>query len=167
VIVTSSQPDPNPLNNVAAAPPINRRPVAKAGADQSAATHALVTLDGTQTVDPDGDPITYQWTFAQRPANSGATLANATTPTPTFIPDLGGHYIASLIATDSHGASSVADTITITAAVLNREPVIRSQPETQAAVGDAYHYQVRATDPDAGDVLTYSLTTAPSGMTID
>jgi hypothetical protein len=36
-----------------------------------------------------------------------------------------------------------------------------------ATVGQLYSYDVDATDPDAGDVLTYSLDVAPAGMTID
>ena len=46
-------------------------------------------------------------------------------------------------------------------------PVITSAPVTTATAGVLYTYDVEATDPDAGDVLTYSLTTAPAGMTID
>jgi len=33
--------------------------------------------------------------------------------------------------------------------------------------GLPYAYDVDATDPDAGDVLTYSLTTAPAGMSVN
>lgn len=43
-------------------------------------------------------------------------------------------------------------------------PAIYSQPATDAVVGEAYNYQVRAT---GNPVPTYTLTTAPSGMTID
>ncbi len=166
-VTSSDQPDPNPANNTATAPRTNRRPVSNAGPDQSAATNTTVTLDGRQTFDPEGDPVTYQWTFAMRPANSTATIANATTASPTFVPDLGGTYILSLVATDNQGAVSVADTVSIAAAVLNHAPVIRTKADTVAAAGTAYRYEVRATDPDAGDVLTFSLPAAPQGMTID
>ncbi|MBE0534035.1 MAG: putative Ig domain-containing protein, partial [Phycisphaerae bacterium] len=40
-------------------------------------------------------------------------------------------------------------------------------PVTSATAESLYIYDVDATDPDVGDVLTYSLTTAPAGMTID
>src|SRR5204862_1868480 len=107
------------------------------------------------------DPFTYQWTFAQKPANSVATLTNATTAAPRFVPDLGGNYIVSLIAIDNHGASSVADTVLTSATVFNHAPVIRSKPNTIGAVGAAYRYAVTATDSDSGDVLTFSLPAAP------
>ena len=45
-------------------------------------------------------------------------------------------------------------------------PVITSVPVTTTTATQPYAYQVIATDPDPGDVLTYSLTTAPAGMTI-
>lgn len=54
----------------------------------------------------------------------------------------------------------------------NHAPVITSTPVTSATVEQAYTdtqpytYNVNATDPD-GDTLTYSLTTKPTGMTIN
>ncbi len=43
------------------APPENRPPVANAGLDFQAETLELVTLDGIQSYDPDGDEISYLW----------------------------------------------------------------------------------------------------------
>ena len=48
----------------------------------------------------------------------------------------------------------------------NRSPIITSTPVTLATVDVLYTYDVNVTDPD-GDTLTYSLTTNPSGMTIN
>ena len=50
--------------------------------------------------------------------------------------------------------------------LLNSSPVIESDPVTTAKEGVAYTYDVEATDPN-GDALTYSLTTSPTGMTIN
>ncbi len=49
----------------------------------------------------------------------------------------------------------------------NHPPVITSTPVTDAAEGELYAYVVKASDPDPGDTLTYSLTVAPVGMTIN
>ena len=49
---------------------------------------------------------------------------------------------------------------------VNQTPTITSTPITTATVDEPYTYDVDATDPD-GDTLTYSLTTNPTGMTID
>ena len=48
----------------------------------------------------------------------------------------------------------------------NRAPAILSAPALGAKVGFAYRYDLRATDAD-GDLLAYSLTQAPAGMSID
>jgi hypothetical protein len=49
---------------------------------------------------------------------------------------------------------------------LNSSPVIESEPITTAKEGMVYTYDVEATDPNE-DTLTYSLTTSPTGMTIN
>ena len=49
---------------------------------------------------------------------------------------------------------------------VNNAPAITSTAVTSATVGEAYTYDVDATDPDEGDVLTYSLNAAPTGMAI-
>ncbi len=49
----------------------------------------------------------------------------------------------------------------------NSNPTITSAPITIAAEGQSYSYDVNATDPDAGDTLTYSLIQPPAGMSID
>jgi len=50
--------------------------------------------------------------------------------------------------------------------LFNSSPVIESNPITSAKEEVAYTYDVEATDPN-GDTLTYSLTTSPTGMTIN
>ncbi|MFA7443886.1 MAG: putative Ig domain-containing protein, partial [Lysobacteraceae bacterium] len=62
---------------------------------------------------------------------------------------------------------SVPATVYLTLRPANAAPEIHSQPDTLAAVGVPYFHAVRALDPDPGDTLTFSLVTAPSGMSID
>jgi hypothetical protein len=50
---------------------------------------------------------------------------------------------------------------------INQPPTITSIAITSATEEEAYNYNVSATDPDVGDTLIYSLTTKPTGMTID
>ncbi len=49
----------------------------------------------------------------------------------------------------------------------NRPPDVTSIPVTTGTEGQAYAYDVEATDPDLGDRLEYFLDFAPAGMTID
>ncbi len=84
--------------------------------------------------------------------------------TPT-IDDLGS-YTFFIQARDLTGrvASERVDLTVV--AMNNAAPTITSQPEIVAAFDSPYSYDVEATDPD-GDPLTFSLGTAPAGMTID
>jgi RHS repeat-associated protein len=66
---------------------------------------------------------------------------------------------ASLVSEDA--------TVEISIASVNDAPVITSTAETLATEGAAYAYHATASDPDVGDTLTFSLATAPSGMTVD
>ena len=49
----------------------------------------------------------------------------------------------------------------------NRAPFFTSAPTTTATVGQLYSYDADASDPDVGDILTFSLTAAPAGMSIN
>lgn len=46
-------------------------------------------------------------------------------------------------------------------------PVFLSEPDTLTTVGFPYEYSPQVYDPDPGDTVSYILTGAPSGMTID
>jgi len=64
-------------------------------------------------------------------------------------------------------AESDAATVSITVTAVNDAPKLTSKPVTKATAGALYSYNVEAADPDVGDILTYSLTVKPEGMSID
>jgi hypothetical protein len=115
-----------------------------------------------QASDPDGDvPV-----FGLQTSPAGMTIDPTTgiirwTPTAAEA----GTAAVSVTATDAGGLAGTQD-FSITVLGANQPPDITSAPVTSNTVGLTYRYDVRASDPD-GDPLTYALTTAPAGMTID
>lgn len=76
---------------------------------------------------------------------------------------------SSVGAVSSYTFTNVTQNHTISATfntTVNNAPVIISTPVTSAIKNQAYSYDVNATDSD-GDTLVYSLTTTPSGMSIN
>ena len=56
----------------------NSQPVANAGSDQTVPIGNTVELDGSNSSDVDGDPLTFQWSILAMPTGSTATLIDAT-----------------------------------------------------------------------------------------
>lgn len=56
-------------------------PIANAGPDQSVRMDAIVTLDGTESYDPEGQSLAYSWTQTSGPE---VTLNDPTSVRPTF-----------------------------------------------------------------------------------
>lgn len=144
----------------------NSPPVAEAGPDQTAQVGDAVTLDGSGSTDADDDLLTYSWALTVQPPDSTVTLSPVDQAQTTLIPDRAGEYVAQLIVNDGT-VDSDPNTALIEVSTTNQPPRITSTPITQATVGQPYSYPVTATDPDAGDELTFALPTAPPGMTID
>ena len=95
-----------------AGPQANRAPIADAGPAQNVTAPVSIQLAGGGT-DPDQDIITYSWTLT-KPAGSGASLLNYHYPTPTFVADLPGTYVATLVVNDGK-LDSAPSSVTITA----------------------------------------------------
>lgn len=60
----------------------NLPPVANAGTDQTAFSGTMVTLDGSLSSDPEGDPMTYSW--AQKSGIPAVDLTNPQSAAPAF-----------------------------------------------------------------------------------
>lgn len=83
----------------------NSPPVADAGPNQSLPGAATVTLNGSASFDPDGDPITFQWTQEAGPA---ASLANPAAAITTFAAAAGQIYTFRLTVRDTFGGQGIA-----------------------------------------------------------
>src|SRR5581483_8198871 len=139
----------------------NRPPVANAGPDQNVIVGQPVTLAGTASSDPDGDPITYHWTVLQVPSGSAvatSSLSGAAGPKPTFTPDLVGAYVVELFVDDSK-ASSVSDQMVVQAErPPNVPPNADAGPDQNVLIGaQVLMNGLGSGDPDNGpQPLTYS-----------
>ena len=72
-------------------------------AEQRAVVGITVRLDGRASTDPDGDPLTYAWTFISRPLGSSlvdADLVEILDGVATYSPDVHGTYIVGLVVND-------------------------------------------------------------------
>src|SRR5262249_19695703 len=113
--------------------------------------------------DPEGDALT----FAPTTRPTGMTI-NPTTGLITWTPgtfQTGANSVAVLVSDGQGGTATQTFTVVVTAPV-NHPPTITTAPVTVAAVGLAYRYDADAADAE-GDALTFALSAAPSGMTID
>jgi hypothetical protein len=143
----------------------NRAPVADAGPAQSVAIGATVTLDGSKSTDPDRDLITYQWSFASKPAGSGATLSSPVAVKPAFVADVAGSYVLRLVVSDGSLPSDPAATVTITAAVGNVAPVARAGDNQYVTTNTVVTLDGSKSSDANGDLITYqwSFVSKPDG----
>jgi len=52
----------------------NKRPIADTGADQTAVLGSIVATDGTNSFDPEGEPLSYLWSLLEAPTGSSHRL---------------------------------------------------------------------------------------------
>ncbi|UCD22534.1 MAG: hypothetical protein JSW22_02560 [Chloroflexota bacterium] len=75
----------------------------------------MVTLDGGNSTDPDDDyPLTFFWDISSAPNGSTVALDDSSNVTPSFMPDLLGTYVITLVVDDSYGVSSDPDQVIVT-----------------------------------------------------
>lgn len=94
-------------------------PVADAGPDRTVPPLERVMLDGSASADPEGDVLTYAWTFLKTPEGSGAEFSNPASMVPWFDADLAGVYEAGLVVSDRE-TESPQDSVMITVAAEGR-----------------------------------------------
>jgi flagellar motor protein MotB len=83
----------------------NDPPVADAGPDLSNVQPGAVQLDGSNSYDPDGDPITFEWS---QESGSRVSLSNAASARPSFTAAAGELYTFRLVVRDDHGGQGSA-----------------------------------------------------------
>lgn len=124
--------------------PYNHRPVANPGGPYQGYMNDPVVFNGTASNDPEGQPLSYQWSFGD-----GAT---GTGPTPSHAYSFKGTFTVSLVVNDG-----VLDSLPVTTTVTipNRAPVAVPGGPYSGHVGVPMTFDGSGSyDPD-GDALTY------------
>src|ERR1017187_911883 len=168
LIVNDGFQDSTPSTVTITATPVqNQKPTANAGPQQTvqigAAGATPVTLSGSGT-DPQGLPLTFHWTLPTVPPGSSATLSNAGTATPTFVPDVLGPYVATLIV--NNGVQN-SDPSSVTITVIDKQPIANAGPSQNVAMGSTVTLDGSGSSDSNHAALKYkwSLLTIPTGST--
>jgi len=142
----------------------NVAPVASAGNNQNVLTGTTVTLDASASSDANRDLLTYSWTFVSKPASSNAKLSDSMSAKPTFLADVGGSYVASLIVSDGKLNSTTAYT-TVTAANANLAPTAKPGNSQFVVTGAQVTLDGSTSSDPNRNPLTYSWSTVskPTG----
>ena len=86
-------------------------PIADAGVNISVAYSASVTLDGTQSSDPEGDALSYLWT---QTGGTIVTLSDPTSAQPSFTAPSAATTLSFSLTVTAGGRTSTADTMSVT-----------------------------------------------------
>ncbi len=154
-------------NEVAYEPSGNDQPTADAGPNQTADEDSTVTLDGSNSSDPDGTISSYQWT---QTAGTAVTLSSASAAQPTFAaPSVGAGGVAltfELTVTDNGGLSDT-DTVIVNVSNVNQAPTADAGPNQTVDEGATVTLNAsNSSDPD-GTISSYQWTqTAGTAVTL-
>jgi hypothetical protein len=162
LVVNDGSDDSDPSEVKVTVLQVNIRPEAGAGPDLSYVEGSSVSLDGSDSFDPDGDALAYNWSSLD-----GIVLFNPSSVSPSFIlPQVSENtsYRFTLVVSDG-ALSSGRDTVTITAIQVNKKPVAFAggdfslDEKEEGSLNGSLSY-----DAD-NDPLTYEWT-APSQVTL-
>jgi RHS repeat-associated protein len=111
-----------------------------------------------------GDVLTYN--LVTGPQGMSMNSAGLVQWTPTT-QQAGSHFVRVKVEDRIGRFATQAFRVEVTPIFINYAPQFVSTPVMQAYEGNLYSYNSEALDPNIGDVLTYSIESAPQGMSIN
>lgn len=146
---------------------VNQIPVADAGPDQTVDENTLVTLNGTNSSDPDLDVFSYSWTQTAGPSVvlTGGTTANPTFPAPSV--GGGGTTLTFQLVVSDGQASSVANTVNIHVQDTNDPPVCTLAQPSVASLWPPNHTMVPVSITGITDPNNQAITITFTAVTQD
>lgn len=143
--------------------PVNKPPIANAGADLTVTGPASLTLDGSASRDPEGTALTYGWRQLSGPqvTLSDADQAKASVNLDGVSADVTLTF--ELTVTDGEGLTA-KDSVVVTnkAPQPNLAPTLTLPATASVESGKQVSIQAQASDPN-GDALSYQWT-VPAGL---
>ena len=136
---------------------LNNPPTADAGDDLAdVAVPSCVTLDGSDSTDPDGDDLTYQWLITVVPAGSGAYIDDSASQVmPDLCIDMYGMYTVELIVYDGLVDSDPDEVVIATGE--NLPPVADAGDDDSLFAYEPYCLDGNGSyDPNGDPIITYS-----------
>lgn len=127
----------------------DNRPTARAGPDQEV-DPTVVTLDGTASSDPNGDPLTFAWSQV---SGFSVRLNGSATPKPTFLAKKQGEYRFRLVVKDGR-VESLPDETAVR--VRNVAPTADAGPDQVLNVGTTVTLDGNASRDPNEDSLRYA-----------
>ena len=143
----------------------NTAPTAEAGLAVTQSADTAVQLNGGASSDPDGDALSWHWSFDRVPEGSALqtkekpfSVNNSSDASlPTFTPDRVGTFIVKLVVNDGK-VDSTADYVIINISAPDNLPVANAGTDVTGAVGTAVTLDGTGSYDPKGLTLTYAWT---------
>jgi hypothetical protein len=125
--------------------PPNRAPIAQLNGPYSAPRNTSITFNASQSSDPDGDALSFQWEFNDGQFMNGAQVSRSF----SFV----NQYAVTLTASDGRGGESIA---AADINIYNRLPIANAGGPYNTKPGSSTNFDAGASsDPDQ-DIITYT-----------
>lgn len=137
---------------------VNDAPIADAGDDSTIKEGAIGTLDGSNSIDPEGGTLSFSWTQIGGPEVTLTPDNSVVQPQfEALYPGAGLNLVFELVVSDGL-ESSLSDSVSVMV-VVNSAPVADAGPDVTKDEGTLVTLDgTGSSDPDGGDLLSYQWT---------